>query len=121
VSWWVWIAVGLIGGAGASARLVLDGVISRRAGRSLPAGTFVVNSTGSLALGVVSGLAVHGEALVLIGAALIGAYTTFSTWMLETRRLAEDGAVGSAALNVVLGLGVGLGGALLGRAIGAQL
>jgi CrcB protein len=121
MSWWVWIAVALIGGAGACLRLVLDVTISSRVHRSFPLGTFVVNSTGAFALGVVSGLAVGGEALVLIGAALIGSYTTFSTWMLETRRLAEEGAVGVAALNVVLSLGVGLGGALLGRAIGAQL
>ncbi|MGH2850605.1 MAG: fluoride efflux transporter CrcB [Solirubrobacteraceae bacterium] len=121
MSWCIWIAVGLIGRAGASARLVLDGAVSSRATRSFPLGTFVVNSTGALALGVVSGIAVRGEALVLVGAALIGSYTTFSTWMLETRRLAEDGAVAAAAVNVLLGLGVGLGGALLGRAIGGQL
>jgi CrcB protein len=121
MSWWVWVVVGLIGGAGASTRLVLDSAISSRATRLFPLGTFVVNSTGAFVLGVVSGLAVRGEALVLIGTALIGSYTTFSTWMLETRSLAEDGAVGAAAGNVVLGLGVGLGGALLGRAIGAQL
>jgi CrcB protein len=58
---------------------------------------------------------------VLLGTALIGSYTTFSTWMFETRRLAHEGAVSVAALNVALGLGVGLGAALLGRAIGAQL
>ena len=44
-------------------------------------------------LGLFAGLALHGDALLLAGTALLGSYTTFSTWMFETHRLAEDGLV----------------------------
>jgi CrcB protein len=121
MNWWEWIAVGLIGGAGASARFLLDAVVSSRTATAFPLGTFVVNSTGALALGLLAGLAVRGETLMLAGAAAIGSFTTFSTWMLETQRLAEGRSAHVAALNVALGITVGFGAALLGRAIGAQL
>jgi CrcB protein len=55
--------------------------------------------------------------MLLAGTATIGAYTTFSTWMLETHRLAEDRAYRIAALNIVLSLAAGIGAAALGRVI----
>ena len=67
------------------------------------------------------GLAVHGETLVLLGGATLGSYTTFSTWMLQTRRLALDGEASLAILNVVLSLAAGVGAVALGRAIGMGL
>lgn len=53
--------------------------------------------------------------------ATIGSYTTFSTWMLESQRLVEDGELALAAGNVLLSLGAGLGAVALGRFIGAHL
>jgi CrcB protein len=121
VSAWVWVAVALVGGAGASGRFLLDSQVTERAGRGFPSGTFTVNITGSLVLGLLTGLAVQGNAMVIAGTATIGSFTTFSTWMLETHRLAEDGEAPRAILNVLLSLGVGFGAVALGRAIGAQL
>jgi CrcB protein len=86
VSWAVWVGVGLLGGAGAMSRLLLDGAIASRVGGAFPLGTLLVNLGGALVLGLLDGLAVGGTALVLLGTATIGSYTTFSTWMLETRR-----------------------------------
>lgn len=118
MSAWVWIGVALLGGAGAIARFVLDAAITQRHGRGFPLGTLAVNASGALALGLLTGLAASGDTLVLAGTATLGSYTTFSTWMLETHRLAEEGALARAALNVTVSLGVGVGAALLGRAIG---
>lgn len=121
MSIWVWLGVGLLGAVGALARFFVDGLISLRASGDLPVGTFVVNMTGSLALGLVTGLALTGDALVLVGTAAIGAYTTFSTWMLETHRLVEEGAYAQAIANVLVSLAVGLGAVALGRVIGTHL
>ncbi len=121
MSVWVWVAVAALGGAGAIARFVLDTAITARLSRGFPLGTLAVNVSGALALGLLTGLAASGDTLVLAGAATLGSYTTFSTWMLETHRLAEEGAFARAALNVTLSLGLGVGAALLGRAIGMHV
>jgi CrcB protein len=106
---------------GAIGRFVLDATISECIGRDFPFGTLTVNATGALLLGLLTGLAVSGNLLVLAGTATLGSYTTFSTWMLETHRLAEGSETRRAVLNVVVSLAVGFGGALLGRTIGLQL
>jgi fluoride exporter len=103
------------------ARFLIDSLISSRATGGLPLGTFVVNVTGSLLLGLLVGLAVGGELLVLAGAAALGSYTTFSTWMFETRRLVGDARAPAAIVNVLLSLVAGVAAAALGRAIGGQL
>ena len=109
------IAVGLLGGLGATARFLLDGAVSGRVGRSFPWGTLAVNLTGAFALGVLAGATLSEDAYRIAGVGLLGAYTTFSTWMLETHRLAEDGRWRPAILNVVGSLAVGLAAAWLGR------
>ena len=103
-----WVGLAALGGVGAVARFLLDGAVSARLATGFPWGTLAVNVTGSFALGVVG-------SNVLVGTGLIGAYTTFSTWMLETHRLAEDGRWRPAVLNVVGSLAVGLTAAWLGR------
>jgi CrcB protein len=122
MSAWVWVAVALLSGIAAIGRFLVIALVSSRtrSGR-FPLGTFAVNITGALLLGLLTGLAVEGDALVLLGAATLGSYTTFSTWMLETQRLTEDGQVSLAALNIVLSLTVGVGAVALGRVIGAHL
>lgn len=117
MSLWVWIGVALLGGVGAVARFVLDAAISARSDGELPLGTLTVNLSGAFVLGLLTGRNVAGNAMLLAGTATIGAYTTFSTWMLETHRLAEDRAYRIAALNIVLSLAAGIGAAALGRVI----
>ena len=113
--------IGVLGGLGALVRMLLDGAVSDRAGRALPWGTLAVNVTGAFALGVLAGAAVSGDALRLAGTGFIGAYTTFSTWMLETHRLAEDGRARPAVANVAVSLALGLACAWLGRELGGAL
>jgi CrcB protein len=114
----VWVGVGVLGGLGAIARFLVDGLVSARAGGGFPIGTLAVNVSGAILLGLLAGLAVHGDALLLAGTAVLGSYTTFSTWMLETHRLAEDGQGAAALANVAVSLALGVAAAALGRWIG---
>jgi len=106
---------------GAPARYLLDRFIQSRHERVLPWGTWTVNVTGALLLGLLVGLArehaLSEEFVAALGAGFLGSYTTFSTFTWETVRLVEDGAYLGAALNVVLTLVVGLGAAVVGAVI----
>jgi CrcB protein len=117
----VWVGVGVLGGAGALGRFLLDGVVSARAGRQFPLGTLAVNLSGAFLLGLLVGLPVGDRALLLAGTATLGSYTTFSTWVFESHRLGEDGELRLGALNLAVSLVGGLVAAAAGRAIGAAL
>jgi CrcB protein len=112
-------ALGVLGGAGAVLRFLVDGAVSGRLRRDLPYGTLAVNLSGSLVLGVLVGAALTGDAYRIVGTGLIGGYTTFSTWALESHRLGEDGRLRLGALNFAASLVLGVGAAWLGRSIGA--
>jgi CrcB protein len=98
------VAVG--GSLGAAARYLLDRAIAVRQAGPFPLGTLVVNVSGSIALGLLLGLAVGhripSSILTLAGTGFLGAYTTFSTFTYETVRLLEDGAWRYAAVNLLL-------------------
>ncbi|MHA3022923.1 fluoride efflux transporter CrcB [Mycobacterium sp. BMJ-28] len=117
----VWIGVALIGGAGAVCRFRLDKAVSTRVSRPFPAGTLVVNVSGAWLLGFVGGLALSPNVALLAGTAFVGAYTTFSTWMLETQRLGEERQLRAAIANIVISVVLGLGAAWLGLTMGALL
>ena len=117
------LLVGLGGFFGAAARYLVDGWVSGATGGSFPWGTLVINVSGSFALGLLFALATERAILppdirapVMIG--FIGAYTTFSTWMLESWRLAEDGAILAAFANVGGSVVLGLTAVFLGLALG---
>lgn len=117
-----WVGLGLAGGVGAVARALLTQAVTARVGRrpSLPYGTLAVNLSGAFALGLVAASGLDGDALRIVATGLLGAFTTFSTWMLETERTAAGaaeagGSRGRAALNVVVSLAAGLLAVWLGR------
>ncbi|HET8566268.1 MAG TPA: fluoride efflux transporter CrcB [Solirubrobacterales bacterium] len=114
----LWVGVALLGGAGALGRFALDSLVSSRFGRDFPLGTLAVNVSGAFLLGFLVGVSLDGDRYLLAGTAVLGSYTTFSTWMLETQRLGEDGEAAGLLLNLVLSAAVGLAAAALGRAIG---
>jgi CrcB protein len=114
-------AVGAVGGIGAIARFALDGVVAERAGREFPYGTLVVNVLGAFLLGTLVGAALSATAFRLAGTGLIGAFTTFSTWTLESHRLGEDGELRLGALNFAVSLVIGVLAAWAGRHVGASL
>lgn len=118
--------IGVGGFAGAIARYLVDSRVSAWTGGSLPWGTFVVNISGSFAVGLLFALVIERAALpaevrgpLMIG--FIGAYTTFSTLALESWRMIEDGAWLYASANligsIVIGVIAVIGGVALGRAI----
>jgi CrcB protein len=115
------VMVGLLGGVGAVCRLVLDGAVSARAGRSLPWGTFVVNISGAVLLGVLVGAIVSPGVYRTFGVGLVGGFTTFSTWALESHRLGEDGRLRYGVANLAGSLVVGVLAAWAGRHVGAAL
>jgi CrcB protein len=118
---WTWIAVAALGGSFSVARFLVDAVVSELASSEFPWGTFLVNISGSFALGCVVGAAVSGTTLLLAGTASIGAYTTFSTWMFESHRLGEEGDRRTLVVYLVGSVVVGLGAAALGHAVGRAL
>jgi CrcB protein len=121
VTFWLWCAIAAVGGCGAITRFVLDGFIGERLGRGFPYGTLVINLSGAFGLGLLSGASLAPDALLVAGTATIGSYTTFSTWMLESQRLSEEGDAPRAAVNVLVSIVVGVAAAALGRTIGVQL
>lgn len=123
---WHLALIGVGGFLGAVARYLVDGWVLSRTGADLPWGTLVINLSGSFVLGVLFALAIDRAILspeirgpLMIG--FLGAYTTFSTLMLESWRLFEEGStmLGLANLvgSVVLGLIAVVGGLALGRTL----
>jgi CrcB protein len=111
----VWAGVVLIGGLGSVARFMVDRAVARRAARSFPLGTLTVNITGAVLLGFITGLALSHTVALLAGTAFLGAYTTFSTWMLETERLTEERQIWPAVANVVVSVVLGVAAAAAGQ------
>jgi fluoride exporter len=115
------LGIGVVGGLGAVARFALDGAVSARVGREFPWGTLVVNLVGAFLLGVIVGASAASDTYRLVGTGLIGAFTTFSTWIFESHRLAEDGQLRAGILNLALSLVLGLAVTWAGRVLGGWL
>ena len=118
---YVLIAIG--GAVGALLRYAVDDVVTRVTGGSFPFGTLLVNVTGSFVLGVLFALAIDRSVLppevrpgLMIG--VLGAYTTFSTWMLESWRLIEVGAYVYALANIGGSVLAGMAAVWLGIVVG---
>jgi CrcB protein len=118
-----WAAFLVAAGIGAPARYLLDGWVQDRTAGAFPWGTFTVNVTGCVALGVLAGLGLHHDLAstvrTVLGTGALGAYTTFSTLTYETVRLAEEGAINEAARNAAANLLVGLAAVSAGLAVTA--
>jgi len=99
------LGIALAGAVGAPARYLLDGYVQRRARGELPLGTLVINVSGSLVLGFLTGLALYhafpATPKTVLGTGFCGAYTTFSTFAYEAVRLAEERELASAGKYLV--------------------
>lgn len=116
-----WVAVALLGGAAAAARFLIDAAVSAGADHPFPLGILAVNVAGALALGLVAGAALHGEALIVVAGGGIGSFTTFSTWVLDSHRLADAGHTRLVWLNLGLALIAGFAAVAFGHWLGATL
>ncbi|MFJ3095890.1 fluoride efflux transporter CrcB [Streptomyces hydrogenans] len=108
-----WLLVVAGAAVGAPLRYLVDLAAKGRFGPGFPWGTLAVNVSGSLVLGLLTGLA-SAHAQLFLGTGLCGALTTYSTFSYETLKLYEDGAKARAVLYVLVSLAAGLGAAWLG-------
>jgi len=115
----VFLFAALAGGLGAGLRYLVDLGVARLVGTRYPWGVLVINLTGSFVLGVVTGG--FPDAAFIVGAGLLGGYTTFSTAMLDTIALWRDGSARAAAFNAVGMLVLGIVAAIAGLALGIAL
>jgi fluoride exporter len=120
------LLIGAGGFFGAIARYLLDGRVVYYTGTAMPWGTFVINVSGSFAIGILFALATERAVLaaelrgpLMIG--FIGSYTTFSTLTLEAWRMIEDGAWLNATINLggslLIGMIAVIAGVVIGRTI----
>jgi CrcB protein len=115
----LFLLASVAGGVGAGLRYLVDiGIMSLTRGR-FPWGIVVVNITGSFALGVVT--ASIPQAAFVVGAGLLGGYTTFSTAMLDALALWRDGERPASVLYVFGTFAASLLAALAGLGLGALL
>ncbi|HET9841523.1 MAG TPA: fluoride efflux transporter CrcB [Nocardioides sp.] len=116
-----WTALAAGAGCGAVLRFLVDATVTRLFPHALPVGTMAVNLSGAFALGLLDGVTLPAAMSFVFGTGVIGAYTTFSTWMFETQRLAEERRSAVAAANVGLSLALGVAAGALGLWLGGGL
>ena len=107
---WIYLIWGGI--VGTAARYIFSGMVYERLGTGFPYGTLMVNVSGCFLIGFLDTLfeekfLLSPNVRLLLLAGFCGAYTTFSTFMLETANLLKDGENGRAFLNVAASIVVG--------------
>ena len=120
--------LGFVAAGGAIGSALRYGVavwLSPRGGDGFPWHTLAVNVTGAFLLGLLMSIAA-GRAgweswQLFAGVGLLGGFTTFSTFSVETLRLIENGMAGAAVANVAGSVALGLGAATLGIFIGRSI
>lgn len=114
------------GAAGALLRYWLSGGVYALLGKDFPYGTLSVNVIGSLLMGLAyvflfERMAVSSEMRAALVIGLLGAFTTFSTFSIETLNLIEAGEQLKAGMNILLSVTLCLAGCWLGLVLGRQL
>jgi CrcB protein len=117
----LYLMAGLGGALGSMARHGVNHLVRQRdlAG-TFPTGIFLINVAGSIAIGLVAGavssgrlsLSIEGRTFVLVG--LLGGFTTFSSFSLDTLALVREGHLAAAVINVAGQVGLSLAGVWLG-------
>ena len=111
------IAVG--GATGSLVRYSLGKFISEKSNTAFPIGTFIINISGAILLGIVSTIGVSNNMMLLLGDGFLGAYTTFSTFMYEGFNLFGEKEKLNAFIYILCSLILGLVGYVLGTQIGS--
>lgn len=117
------LVIGCGGFLGAISRYMVSGWAYTIFGTGMPYGTLIVNIVGSFLLGIVAQLILAGNLLTatassFLGIGFLGAFTTFSTFSVQTLELLESGSPLKALLNILLNLLLCLIGAWSGLSIG---
>jgi len=118
------LLIGLGSGLGGMLRFLAGGWIQRAWPQHLPVGTIAVNVTGCLIIGLLAGLlrkggepVLNGDAREFLLSGLLGGYTTFSAFSLQSLVLAREGMGGTAVINVAVSLVLCLGAVWIGFAL----
>lgn len=126
--WVVWVAIAGGSAAGGVLRHLLTETVTRVAGPGFPWGTVLVNVSGSIAIGVLAAMVSGGTPLAWSAAArhatmtgVLGGFTTFSTFSVQTLSLLQQGHWGAATANVALSVVLGLAGCWVGYSSVAAL
>ncbi|WP_417215484.1 fluoride efflux transporter CrcB [Arthrobacter sp.] len=120
----LFVALSIAGGCGAALRFVVDGLVKARTRAAFPVGTWFINVSGSLVLGLLAGLTLAfvtpHPVYVVAGTGFLGGYTTFSTASFESVRLLQERRYLAALANgpgmavlCVAAAALGYGGGLL--------
>lgn len=120
------LIVGIGGFLGAATRYSVAVWIGQRWGRTFPLGTFAVNISGSLLIGLIMPVLterflVNPQWRLFLAVGFLGAYTTFSTFEYETGGLLKDGEWLISGLNVVLSVVAGFAALKLGEVIAKSI
>lgn len=112
-------SVALGAAIGGVSRFYLTGFIQQRAGLDFPAGTWVINVTGSFLLGLfmrygLQSVAISVEMRALLTTGFCGGFTTFSTFSYENALMIQDGRYGRVAVYIVTSVAVSLAATFLG-------
>jgi CrcB protein len=119
-----WIAVAVGGALGSVARHFVNLEIAHRLERSVPWATFVVNVIGCLVIGLLAGRIASGRltlsplARTFVFVGVLGGFTTFSSFGLDTFTLGHGGQHEAAAWNIIGQVSLGVGGVWLGYYLG---
>jgi CrcB protein len=110
------------GGLGATLRHAVNVTCAKCIGSAFPYGTFIINISGSIVMGLIAGyLALKGEASqpwrLFLMTGILGGYTTFSAFSLDTAVLYERGELALAALYIVGSVGLSIAGLFAGLAL----
>jgi CrcB protein len=123
MKWWLVFAGG---GVGSALRYAVGLWVESRTGPGFPWGTFAVNATGCFLIGVIATLAdehtwITPPARLLLVTGLLGGFTTFSSFGMETWQLVADGRPGLALANAVASVATGLAAVAIGVQLTRQL
>jgi CrcB protein len=121
-NWSLYLLIALGGAFGASFRFYISQLILNWLGKGFPFATLAVNISGSLIMGALYGLIEQGVIEVsvyrtLIGIGFLGAFTTFSTFSLDTLLLIQQGDIFKATINILLNVCLCIFAAALGMYI----
>lgn len=121
----LYVYVGLAGAVGALARYGLGLLVDSLGSSVFPVATLLTNLIGSFLLGWLTHMFLRTgkpspQFVTIIGTGMIGSFTTFSTFSVETIRLLEESRIGLALLYVFLSITLGLGSSWLGYRVGVR-
>lgn len=116
-----YMLVGIGGAFGSVTRYLFGNYISRHTNSKFPFGTFVINITGALFLGILSGTQISKNMYTFFGDGFLGAYTTFSTFMYEGFNLFQGRKKLNAFIYIICSLFIGIAGFAIGLKIGKIL